>query len=59
MLSFRSETDAEGIATITWDLPGRSMNVMTLEGLRELEALFDAAKKVPKLIAAEKTKPSL
>ncbi len=43
MLSFRSETDAEGIATITWDLPGRSMNVMTLEGLRELEALFDAA----------------
>ena len=43
MLSFRSETDAEGIATITWDLPGRSMNVMTLEGLHELEALFDAA----------------
>lgn len=43
MPSFRSETDAEGIATITWDLPGRSMNVMTLEGLRELEALFDAA----------------
>jgi 3-hydroxyacyl-CoA dehydrogenase/enoyl-CoA hydratase/3-hydroxybutyryl-CoA epimerase len=43
MTEFHSATDAEGVATITWDIPGRSMNVMTLEGLRELEALVDAA----------------
>ncbi|MEI4471100.1 FAD-dependent oxidoreductase [Frigidibacter sp. MR17.24] len=33
----------DGIATITWDVPGRSMNVMTFEGLAELDALIDRA----------------
>ena len=43
MTIFASETDADGIATITWDLPDRSMNVLTEEGIAELEAAFDAA----------------
>ena len=25
--NFRFETDADGIALVTWDMPGRSMNV--------------------------------
>lgn len=40
---FNTTTDADGIATISWDLPGRSMNVLTYEGIAELEAAFDAA----------------
>ncbi|MEI4485889.1 3-hydroxyacyl-CoA dehydrogenase NAD-binding domain-containing protein [Frigidibacter sp. MR17.14] len=42
MADFRWDCD-EGIATITWDLPGRSMNVMSLEGLDELSTLIDRA----------------
>ncbi|GIX15108.1 MAG: 3-hydroxyacyl-CoA dehydrogenase [Paracoccaceae bacterium] len=41
MTIFTTEIDAEGIATITWDLPGRSMNVMTLDGIAELEAAIE------------------
>ena len=37
------ETDAQGVATITWDTQGKSMNVMTLEGWVDLEALIDQA----------------
>jgi 3-hydroxyacyl-CoA dehydrogenase/enoyl-CoA hydratase/3-hydroxybutyryl-CoA epimerase len=41
-------TDAEGIATITWDVKGKSMNVLSLEGWEDLdrcvtEALADEA----------------
>jgi 3-hydroxyacyl-CoA dehydrogenase/enoyl-CoA hydratase/3-hydroxybutyryl-CoA epimerase len=43
MTEFHYAADAEGIATITWDVPGRSMNVMSPEGLAELEAAFDRA----------------
>ena len=43
MTDFHSRTDADGIATITWDVPGKSMNVLSLEGLAELDALIDAA----------------
>ena len=38
---FRTDIDADGVATLTWDLPGRSMNVMTLEGFAELEAALE------------------
>ena len=31
----------DGIATITWDLPGATMNVMNEQGIRELDALVD------------------
>ncbi len=43
MTIFTSATDADGVATITWDLPGKSMNVLNMEGIAELESLFDAA----------------
>ena len=35
---FTLDTDADGVATIAWDLPGRSMNVLTDEGIAELDA---------------------
>ncbi|MBY6006232.1 enoyl-CoA hydratase/isomerase family protein [Salipiger bermudensis] len=40
---FTMQTDAEGVATITWDTPGKSMNVMSIEGFQQLDALIDAA----------------
>lgn len=38
---FRFETDADGIATLTWDMPGRSMNVITQEVMAELGTVVD------------------
>lgn len=43
MTDFTLTPDAEGIATLTWDMPGKSMNVLTLEGVAELEALIEQA----------------
>ncbi|SDN53518.1 3-hydroxyacyl-CoA dehydrogenase / enoyl-CoA hydratase / 3-hydroxybutyryl-CoA epimerase [Lutimaribacter pacificus] len=43
MTDFTIAKDAEGIATITWDCPGKSMNVMTGEALEELSACIDDA----------------
>jgi 3-hydroxyacyl-CoA dehydrogenase/enoyl-CoA hydratase/3-hydroxybutyryl-CoA epimerase len=43
MAIFSTDVDADGVATITWDLPGRSMNVLTEEGIAELDAAVDAA----------------
>ena len=43
MTDFTMNTDAEGIATITWDVPGKSMNVMSFDGLRDLEKHIDDA----------------
>jgi 3-hydroxyacyl-CoA dehydrogenase/enoyl-CoA hydratase/3-hydroxybutyryl-CoA epimerase len=40
---FTLETDADGVATIVWDLPDRSMNVLTEAGIADLEAAIDAA----------------
>ena len=39
--NFGIETDADGIALVTWDMPGRSMNVFTEEVMRELDAIVD------------------
>ncbi len=33
MTDFTYDLDADGVATITWDVPGKSMNVMSIEGL--------------------------
>ena len=41
MAEFNYDVDADGIATITWDLPGKSMNVLSLDGAAELEILVD------------------
>lgn len=43
MTDFTSKTDADGVQTITWDVVGKSMNVLSLAGFAELEALIDAA----------------
>ncbi len=40
--NFTLETGADGIAVITWNMPERSMNVITLKVMDELEALIEA-----------------
>src|ERR1700685_1552600 len=37
--NFRGETDADGIALVTWDIPGRSMNVLDDTTTTELEEI--------------------
>ena len=39
--NFTVETDADGIALVTWDMPGRSMNVFTEEVMDELDRIVD------------------
>ncbi|PTE07186.1 3-hydroxyacyl-CoA dehydrogenase NAD-binding domain-containing protein [Mesorhizobium helmanticense] len=39
--NFTLDIDADGIALITWDMPGRSMNVFTEEAMLELNAIVD------------------
>ncbi len=39
--NFRFETDADGIALLTWDMPGRSMNVITEALMDELDRVLD------------------
>ena len=43
MTDFTMEKGADGVATITWDVPGKTMNVMSIEGLGQLDALIDEA----------------
>ena len=43
MADFHCSIDADGVATITWDVPGRTMNLMRMEGFTELGNLVDAA----------------
>ncbi|MFD1911355.1 3-hydroxyacyl-CoA dehydrogenase NAD-binding domain-containing protein [Halodurantibacterium flavum] len=43
MTEFHYNLDADGVAIITWDVPGKSMNVMSMEGFRELDAHIDTA----------------
>ncbi len=43
MTDFTMQKGADGAAIITWDTRGKSMNVMTLEGWADLEALIDDA----------------
>jgi 3-hydroxyacyl-CoA dehydrogenase / enoyl-CoA hydratase / 3-hydroxybutyryl-CoA epimerase len=40
--NFTLETDADGIALVTWDMPEKSMNVFTAQVLEELDAVIDA-----------------
>jgi len=37
--NFKVETDADGIALVTWDIPGRSMNVLDETTITELDAI--------------------
>ncbi len=43
MSDFSYEIDADGVATITWDTQGKSMNVMSQQGFLDLDALIDKA----------------
>ncbi len=38
--NFKTETDADGIILVTWDTPGRSMNVLDETSISELEAII-------------------
>src|SRR6201994_4003108 len=37
--NFKVETDADGIALVTWDIPGRSMNVLDEATIAELDTI--------------------
>jgi 3-hydroxyacyl-CoA dehydrogenase / enoyl-CoA hydratase / 3-hydroxybutyryl-CoA epimerase len=39
--NFRFETDSDGIALVSWDMPGRSMNVVDAEVIEELGKIAD------------------
>ncbi|MFW5655078.1 MAG: enoyl-CoA hydratase-related protein, partial [Roseicyclus sp.] len=43
MSDFTMQVDADGVAVITWDVPGKSMNVLSREAFAEVDALIDAA----------------
>lgn len=39
--NFRTDLDADGVLSIVWDMPGRSMNVLTEDAIRELASLVE------------------
>src|SRR3984893_13525218 len=39
--NFKLAIDGDGIALLTWDVPDRSMNVITLQGIEELSAIVE------------------
>jgi 3-hydroxyacyl-CoA dehydrogenase/enoyl-CoA hydratase/3-hydroxybutyryl-CoA epimerase len=39
--NFRIATDSDGIATVTWDMPDKSMNVIDLSVMDDLQAIVD------------------
>jgi 3-hydroxyacyl-CoA dehydrogenase/enoyl-CoA hydratase/3-hydroxybutyryl-CoA epimerase len=43
MTDFTMTTDSEGVAVITWDVADKTMNVMSIDGLTELDTLIDQA----------------
>ncbi|NIZ07885.1 3-hydroxyacyl-CoA dehydrogenase NAD-binding domain-containing protein [Pseudooceanicola sp. HF7] len=43
MTEFTMEKGADGVAVITWDVTGKSMNVLSMEGANELDAAISDA----------------
>lgn len=43
MTDFTIKKDSDGVAVITWDVPKKSMNVLSLDGAAELDKLIDDA----------------
>ena len=41
LTNFRLETDSDGVALVTWDMPGRSMNVINAVAQFERELLIE------------------
>jgi 3-hydroxyacyl-CoA dehydrogenase/enoyl-CoA hydratase/3-hydroxybutyryl-CoA epimerase len=40
-VNFKLDVDADGIAVVTWDAPGRSMNIIDLKCIEELAAIVE------------------
>ncbi len=49
MADFYFDLDQSGVATITWDCPGKQMNLMSWEGFHELDTLMNKAIQDPKV----------
>ena len=43
MSDFTMKKDADGVAIITWDCPGKTMNVLNGQAMQDLDALIDDA----------------
>ena len=43
MTDFTYAVDADGVATLTWDVKAKSMNVMSTEAFALLDSLIDKA----------------
>ncbi len=43
MTDFTMNVDADGVAVVTWDVPGKSMNVLSREAFQTCEDLIDEA----------------
>jgi len=41
LTNFKCDQDADGIVTLVWDVPGRSMNVLTSSAIAEIAAVAD------------------
>jgi len=41
LTNFRLDIDADGVALVTWDMPGRSMNVINTDVVSELSQIVD------------------
>src|ERR1700689_818845 len=52
---FRIETDADGVALVTWDSPGRSMNVLDNEAVEEIGKFGDQIAADPNIKGAVNT----
>src|SRR5436305_7232233 len=51
-VNFRFDVDAEGIALVTWDMPGRSMKVIDTKVVEELSTIVDEVSKDSAIQAA-------
>src|SRR6202007_1007549 len=52
MKNFKIETDSDGVALVTFDVPGRSMNTLTFEVIGELGELVERIKSDPAIKGA-------
>ncbi len=50
--NFRFDVDAGGVALISWDMPGRSLNVITPEVIAEMNAFVDHVAQNPEIEGA-------
>src|SRR5215468_6429472 len=51
-VNFKLDIDADGIALVTWDVPGRSMNVIDLKTIEELSTIVEKVASDPAIKGA-------